>query len=208
MSTVKFGDSKEFKIVGAVGHPYTDGVLYISLPVASVDASELIKALDNYGGTITEYDDNGDVVGQYKEYEDRPSFTTIYSEGEPQFFMTVSPIKLTQLNDINTKLSDQASSISDLSKTVTANKSVSDKSTENLSKSVSDLNTKATEISGDVTTNTSDIATALESIASLFEMLATSDSTTATDTTEDSTAAETTDTASETTKDTETTKEA
>lgn len=213
MSTVKFGDSKEFKLVSAIGHPDATGTLYITLPVSDVDASELITALNGYGGTITEYDDDGKVVGQYKDYEDRPSFTTIYSNGAPQFFMTVSPIKLTQLTAINTKLTDQATSITGLTETVAANKTATDKTTADLSTSVTDLSKKVTDTTTSVTTNTSDIATVLESVAELYELVsgATTDESAATDTTNSAseTTSESTDSAaSESTATSETAKEA
>lgn len=193
MSTVKFGDSKEFKLVSAIGHPDATGTLYITLPVVDVDATELITALNGYGGTITEYGDDGKVVGQYKDYEDRPSFTTIYSNGAPQFFMTVSPIKLTQLTAINTKLTDQATSITGLTETVAANKTATDKTTADLSTSVTDLSKKVTDTTTSVTTNTSDIATVLESVAELYELVS------GTTTTADSATTETTESASDTT---------
>ena len=213
MSTVKFGDSKEFKLVSAIGHPDATGTLYITLPVSDVDASELITALNGYGGTITEYGDDGKVVGQYKDYEDRPSFTTIYSNGAPQFFMTVSPIKLTQLTAINTKLTDQATSITGLTETVAANKTATDKTTADLSTSVTDLSKKVTDTTTSVTTNTSDIATVLESVAELYELVSgvTTDDSAAADTTESAsdTASKSTDSAaSESTATSETAKEA
>ena len=214
MSTVKFGDSKEFKLVSAIGHPDVTGTLYITLPVANVDASELITALNGYGGTITEYGDDGKVVGQYKDYEDRPSFTTIYSNGAPQFFMTVSPIKLTQLTAINTKLTDQATSITGLTETVAANKTATDKTTADLSTSVTDLSKKVTDTTTSVTTNTSDIATVLESVAELYELMSgmTTDTDSATtDTTEsasDTTSKSTDSAATENTETSETAKEA
>lgn len=213
MSTVKFGDSKEFKLVSAIGHPDATGTLYITLPVVDVDASELITALNGYGGTITEYGDDGKVVGQYKDYEDRPSFTTIYSNGAPQFFMTVSPIKLTQLTAINTKLTDQATSITGLTETVAANKTATDKTTADLSTSVTDLSKKVTDTTTSVTTNTSDIATVLESVAELYELVsgATTDESAATDTTEsasDTTSKSTDSAAAESTTTSETAKEA
>lgn len=213
MSTVKFGDSKEFKLVSAIGHPDATGTLYITLPVVDVDASELITALNGYGGTITEYGDDGKVVGQYKDYEDRPSFTTIYSNGAPQFFMTVSPIKLTQLTAINTKLTDQATSITGLTETVAANKTATDKTTADLSTSVTDLSKKVTDTTTSVTTNTSDIATVLESVAELYELVSgtTTDDSAATDTTEsasDTTSKSTDSAASESTATSETAKEA
>lgn len=213
MSTVKFGDSKEFKLVSAIGHPDATGTLYITLPVVDVDASELITALNGYGGTITEYGDDGKVVGQYKDYEDRPSFTTIYSNGAPQFFMTVSPIKLTQLTAINTKLTDQATSITGLTETVAANKTATDKTTADLSTSVTDLSKKVTDTTTSVTTNTSDIATVLESVAELYELVSgtTTDDSAATDTTEsasDTTSKSTDSAAAESTATSETAKEA
>lgn len=217
MSTVKFGDSKEFKLVSAIGHPDATGTLYITLPVVDVDASELITALNGYGGTITEYGDDGKVVGQYKDYEDRPSFTTIYSNGAPQFFMTVSPIKLTQLTAINTKLTDQATSITGLTETVAANKTATDKTTADLSTSVTDLSKKVTDTTTSVTTNTSDIATVLESVAELYELVSgaadttTTDESAATDTTEsasDTTSKSTDSAAAESTATSETAKEA
>lgn len=165
MATVKFGDSKEFKLFGNIAHPEGDKqTLYITLPVADVDASELIAALDAYGGTITEYDEDGKVVGDYHDYEDRPSFTTTYNNGVPTFFMVVSPIKLNQLTAINKSLEDQSNTVSALSKTVTDNK-------ESTSKDINSLNEKTAEMETTLDTNTSDVASALESIASLFELM-------------------------------------
>ena len=118
---VRFGKNlTTFTLNQSIAEDANSG-LFIIIP-ASEKFDMLSEALASYGGDISELDDDGNQVAEYHGYEENPSISFQYRDGERVFFMYLTKIMKQDIDTINQSLNSLDSKAKTLESDVEANK--------------------------------------------------------------------------------------
>ncbi|WP_130837530.1 hypothetical protein [Lachnoclostridium sp. Marseille-P6806] len=124
METIKFGESRKFNMK-LFGQDKAGGI-FVDLYSSSVTFNELTAALNGYGGDIYTFNETDEQIGEYHNYEDKPTIHTKYeTDGNGNevicFRVYLKNIQSENINTINEKLNILTQKINTLSGTILQN---------------------------------------------------------------------------------------